>query len=525
MRMWRWAGRLGLLLVAALAACDQAPQGHLAPAQVSPLPAIGMPPPPAPPATAARLAPPPANFANRPESPYRDVREQPVSTISLASDTASYGIARRLLRAGQVPDPRVIRPEEFLNAFRFDYAPPRDRRRPFAPTVSVHPAPWDASRLLLHIGIRTTEPPAGQRPPLNLVFLIDTSGSMRPSDRLDLVRQGLRMLLPQLEARDRISIVTYAGKTDVALDSARGDQRQVIEDALARLQPEGSTAGGSGIEKAYNIAIRNFRQGAVNRVILATDGDFNLGITDPLQLEALIKSYRDRGIYLTTIGVGLDNLTDVTMHALARAGNGIYAYAGDAADMHRALVQDFGANLLPVANDVKLQVEFNPARVREWRLIGFETRQLRQQDFENDRVDAGEIGSGRAITAIYEFVPRGSSRAPRYAGNAPAGRGGEFAFLRIRYKLPGEDRAQEIDRAITPADARPSFAAASTDARFAAAVVGFAQLLRRSDQVQWPMQAMIDTANAARGQDADGSRADFVALLRLSASLLDQPAR
>jgi len=340
-----------LLFLLALAGCEA---GRAPPLAVGvPAAPMAMVVPPRLPAPAAvpTATPRPERFANERPNRFVPVAAQPVATISLASDTASYGIARRLLQQGQWPPAAAIRPEEFLNAFTWNYPTSADPARPFEPFVSVHPAPWDASRRLLHIGLRTRDVSA-ERPPLNLTFLLDNSGSMGPPDRLALVIGGIRMLLPQLTSRDRVSIVSYAGSVRTVLDSARGDQRAEIEAALGQLSAGGGTAGSSGISAAYDLAGRNFARRAVNRVILATDGDFNLGISDPRALEALIKSQRDRGIYLTAIGVGLDNLTDTTMHALARAGNGTYAYAGDAAGMHRALVEDFGANLLPVANDV-----------------------------------------------------------------------------------------------------------------------------------------------------------------------------
>lgn len=513
------------LLLLATTACSYGPvtpSGTPLP-PVAAAPAMGPAPGAAPPAPTA--PPDPRRFANLPDQPWQSAVEAPVSTFSVGGDTASYTLARRLIEAGTLPQPAMVRPEEFLNAFTYAYPRPASAAEPIATFVSVHPSPWNADRRLVHIGLRAWQPPAAQaRPRLNLVVLVDVSGSMAPEDRLPLLQRGFAMLLPELRAEDRISLVTYAGGVQVVLDNVRGDDRATLESAINGLRAAGGTAGGAALATAYSLAAKNLDRGAVNRVVLATDGDFNIGIRTPAEMKDFITRERERGIYLTTIGVGLDNYNDRTLQALARAGNGTAIYAGNLQDLRRGLVEDFAANIVPAADDVKAQVEFNPAVVSHYRLIGYETRQLRQQDFRDDQVDAGELGSGRSVTAIYEIVPVGAARAPveplRYA--APARRpapNAEIAFLRIAYKRPGERASRELGRAITPRDAHATLDAAPEDARFAAAVAGFAQLLRRSPHTgDWGFAQAAALANAARGLDEDGRRAEFVALLRLAAA-------
>lgn len=527
MRQGRLIGLLAGLLL--LAGCEGAQQGSGAPPPVAyaPAPAAAV-------AAAPRGTPAPANFTNAEQAPWRNVAEAPVATLSLASDTTSYTVAKRLIGQGVMPHPAMVRPEEFLNYFRFDLPAPASSAAPIQPSVAVLPAPWDGERRLLHVAFRTFAPVRAERPPLNLVFLIDASGSMAPADRLDLVRQGIGFLLPRLDGRDRISLVTYATTTRVVLDSVPGDRTAEIAAAIAQLEAGGATAGGAGLQRAYALAARNFSPGAVNRVVLATDGDFNIGLSSAAELEAFITEKRRTGIYLSVLGVGLDNLNDRTMHTLAKAGNGTASYLGTLDDARRALVDDFAGNTLPVANDVKLSVEFNPARVLQYRQIGFETRTLRREDFQDDRVDAGEIGAGRTVTAIFEFVPVGASRTPlpslRYAEPAPAppprsvrtagAHGQEYAFVQVRYKLPGQAESRQVTRPVTIADSFRSFESAPGEARFATAVAAFALALRAGGgPVPWSMAQIADAALAAKGQDADGRRAEFVAMVRL-ASLL-----
>ncbi|WP_159996154.1 von Willebrand factor type A domain-containing protein [Roseomonas sp. 18066] len=508
--------------VAGSAAPMAAPMAAPAPA-MAPMASRSLPP------RLTRLPPPAAaeadRFANAAPSAWQVAAEQPVATISLAQDTASYAYARRVIAGGALPGPATVRPEEFLNAFDYGYPQPAGAQA-FGQFVSVHPAPWAPGRQLLQIGLRTASPaPSARRQKLNLVFLVDVSGSMSGPDRLPLLRQGLLLMLPQLTAEDRVSLVTYANQTRTVLTAVPGDRRDEIAAAVEGLQAAGGTAGGEGLRAAYDLAARHRDPAAVNRVILATDGDFNVGPSSPAALEALITERRRAGLYLTAIGVGMGNLNDRTLHTLARAGNGTAIHAATLEDLRRGLVEDLAGNILPVADDVKLQVEFNPARVAQYRLIGFETRQLRAEDLTNDRVDAGEIGSGRSVTALFEIVEAGSDATPipprRYAAAPAAGvRSAELGFLRVAYKPAGEARSRQIDRPITEADRVASLAAAPEAARWAAAVAGFAERLRRSEQIGgWSFAESLALAEAARGEDRDGRRAELVAALRMAAAL------
>ncbi|WBV43009.1 von Willebrand factor type A domain-containing protein [Pseudoroseomonas cervicalis] len=484
----------------------------------------------------AAVAPPPAEtlarFANAVPSGWVDTAAQPFATISLAQDTASYVYARRVIAEGRLPGPAAIRPEEFLNAFDYGYPLPAPGQV-FGRFVAVYPSPWAPGRQIVQIGLRSPDAPSRrERPKLNLVFLIDVSGSMQGKDRLELLRDGLRLMLPQLTAADRVSLVTYANDTRTVLDSVPGDRREEIQRALDGLRAGGGTAGGAGLRAAYALAERQREPEAVNRVILATDGDFNLGASSPAELERLITEQRRAGLYLTAIGVGMENLNDRTLHTLARAGNGTAIHAATLEDLRRGLVEDLSGNILPAADDVKLQVEFNPARVSYYRLIGFETRQLRREDLRNDRADAGEVGTGRSITALFEIAEAGSRAEPvpsrRYGPGAAAaaatraagGLDAELGFLRVTYKRPGQARAEEIDRPITLADRVEQLEAAPEAARLAAAIAGFAERLRRSEQIgRWSFADSLALAEGARGADRDGRRAELIATLRMAVAL------
>ncbi len=443
---------------------------------------------------------------------FRQVSEQPLSAVPVTADTASWGIARRQIRAGQAPAREAVRPEEFLQAFGFSY--PDALNRPF---VSMVPAPWDATRRLLQIGIRTPDGPR-DRPPLNLTFLVDTSASMAPSDRLPVIQGAIRGLLPSLTERDRISILTYGSGSRTLLDSMRGDRRLFIETALDDLRPGGNQPGADAITAAYALAAKNLGPGAINRVILATDGDLQLG-PPAAALEGLIRAQRDRGIQFTSLGVGLDNVTDNRIRALTRAGNGRHAHAAGEADALRFLQEEFRINLTPVATEVSVEVEFNGLRLSAWRLIGTEGG-----GGEPPRV---ALGTGRTFTAIYELGstdnfntaldPRAYGRDNPSAPGEPDGT--QYATLRIRYRPPGGGEEQMIQRRVSERDAARSFAAAPADARFGAAVAGFALRLRRAEGVNWPMAEIANAAQAAVGDNPGGQRPDFVAVVRAAAAL------
>jgi Ca-activated chloride channel family protein len=417
-----------------------------------------------------------------------------------------------------------------INYFPYRYAAPRDPARPFAIATEVMPSPWKAGNQLVHIAVRGYDLQAAKRPPVNVVLLVDVSGSMMPPDRLPLLQQGFRLFAQQLRDEDRVAIVTYANGTQVALEPTAGRERGNIADAIASLQGGGGTAGGAGLQRAYELAERHFDPKAVNRVILATDGDFNLGMTDPRQLERFIADKRKGGVYLSILGVGSGNLNDALMQRLAQSGNGNAAYIDSLAEARKALGEELGSTMFPIANDVKVQVEFNPAQVAAYRLIGYETRMLRQQDFKDDKVDAGDIGAGHTVTALYEITPASAAAGlvdpPRYAGNgkpAPAkakAGGDELCFVKLRYKLPGKADSRQIDHAVRASSARRSLDAVPDDPRFAVAVAAFAQRLRNEPQLaDTSFSDIAALANGARGQDAEGYRAEFVKLVRMAESL------
>ena len=471
-------------------------------------------------------------FASFDANPVRVVAEEPVSTFSIDVDTASYGFVRASLNRGVLPRADAVRVEELVNYFPYDYPGPESRETPFAASVSLMPAPWNDSARLLHIGIRGYTLDTGAAPRANLVFLIDVSGSMAEPNKLPLVVSSLKLLVGTLAPEDTVAIVVYAGAAGTVLPPTPASERGRIRAALERLGAGGSTAGGEGIRQAYLLAERHFVEGGVNRVILATDGDFNVGITDLDELEGFVARKRESGVFLSVLGFGTGNYNDELMQRLAQRGNGNAAYIDSLSEARKALVDEATSMLFPIARDVKVQVEFNPAAVAEYRLIGYETRMLAREDFRNDRVDAGEIGSGHTVTALYEVVPAGSGaervaplRYPRGEDREAAGAGagadfgGELAFVKIRYKRPGAGTSTLVTRAVTAADAFESVDAAPREARFAAAVAGFGQLLRGGRYTGgYGYDDVIALARDARGDDPFGYRAEFLGLVRLARS-------
>ena len=461
------------------------------------------------------------NYAHRDSNPVQLASEQPVSTFGIDVDTGAYTNVRRMLNAGRLPPADAVRAEEFINYFDYGYAPPADREQPFSVTTELASAPWNAQRQLLLVGIQGYRVPAAQIPASNLVFLIDTSGSMDEPDKLPLLKASLKQLVRELRPRDRVAIVTYAGSAGVALPSTAGDRHATINAAIDSLGAGGSTNGGAGIELAYAQATQGFIQGGVNRVILATDGDFNVGTVDQAALKSIVENHRKSGVALTTLGFGEGNYNDAMAVMLADAGNGSHHYIDSLAEGRRVLVEAMSATLLTIAKDVKIQLEFNPAQVQEYRLIGYEKRLLKREDFNNDAVDAGEIGAGANVTAIYEITPTGSAAARidplRYGARpTPTAGGDELAFLRLRYKLPGQSASRLIERPIAArAEAHPS-----ERLRFAAAVAAFADALRGGKYLDgYGYRQIAQLANGARGQDADGYRAGFVQLVKLAEGL------
>ncbi|HEV2653174.1 MAG TPA: VWA domain-containing protein [Rhizomicrobium sp.] len=529
----------GAALVLALAACNTQKTVDVKPKQAPPVEAdvVNEAPPPAPPAptgnfaTRAMVGSPavggywqPANTSKYPDAtpnPVKVTADDPVSTFSIDVDTASYGVVRNALMGGALPQADAVRVEEMVNYFDYAYPLPENRAVPFRTSVRVYPTPWNKDTQILHIGIKGFDIPKKERPPANLVFLIDSSGSMDEPVKLPLLKRAFHLLVDQLNDKDRVTIVTYAGAAGVVLQPTPGSDKAKILSALDNLSAGGSTAGGEGIRMAYQLAEANFVKGGVNRVLLATDGDFNVGITDPKALEDFVTRERGTGVYLTCLGFGSDNYNDAMMQKLAQAGNGNAAFIDTLNEAHKVFVDQISGTLFTIANDVKIQVEFNPSRVAEYRLIGYETRLLNRTDFNNDHVDAGDIGSGTTVTALYEVTPVGSKAAMadplRYGKGEKAGKGGELAFLKIRYKLPGEKVSKLIDRPITDADATKDFAAVSPDMRFAAAVAGTAQLLRHDPYIKdFDYARARDIATASRGEDRFGYRAEFIRMLDMA---------
>ncbi|MEM7734114.1 MAG: von Willebrand factor type A domain-containing protein, partial [Pseudomonadota bacterium] len=426
-------------------------------------------------------------------------------------------VIRSSLTNGQLPPAGAVRIEEMVNYFPYDYPAP-EGDAPFRPTVTVTDTPWNPDTQILHIAIQGQEPAIEDRPPLNLVFLIDTSGSMNSPDKLPLLKQSLALMLPELTEQDQVAIVTYAGSAGQVLEATPATDRAAILAAMDNLQAGGSTAGQAGLRQAYAVAEGMAEEGEVTRVILATDGDFNVGLSDPEALKDFIADKRDSGTYLSVMGFGRGNLDDATMQALAQNGNGQASYIDTLSEAQKVLVDQFTGALFPIANDVKIQVEFNPAQIAEYRLIGYETRALNREDFNNDKVDAGDIGAGHSVTALYEITPVGSPAVLndplRYGEAAASGASEELGFFKLRYKAPGEDQSQLIETPITQGGE------VSGDMRFAMAIAGFGQLLTDSPYLgDWGYTQAIDLANTAKGDDAFGYRAEAVRLMRLAESL------
>ena len=470
-------------------------------------------------------------FETKENNPVKRVAEEPVSTFSIDVDTASYSFVRRALNSGALPQKAAVRVEELINYFPYAYPKPESAEVPFKPTITVMPSPWNAGNQLVHVAIKGYDIQSAERPRANLVFLMDVSGSMQPADRLPLVKNAFRMLVDELKPDDTVAIVTYASGSGICLEPTKVSDKAKIIAAIDRLGAGGSTAGAQGIQDAYRLAESNFDKAAVNRVILATDGDFNVGITDQDELKGFIERKRDKGIFLSILGVGQGNYNDALMQALAQNGNGTAAYADTLNEARKVLVDESSSTLFTIAKDVKIQLEFNPQRVSEYRLIGYETRALKREDFNNDRVDAGDIGSGHTVTAIYEVTPVGAApglvddlryAAPDRTRREPAATGSpdaEFGFLKLRYKLPKEDASKLVTLVINDTLVARSIDAAPAEARFSVAVAAFGQLLKGSAHLKsFGYDDVIELAQSAKGDDRFGYRAEFVNLVRLAKS-------
>lgn len=454
------------------------------------------------------------------ENGFNAVTEAPLSTFSIDVDTASYANVRRFLRDGQRPPQDAVRVEELINYFRYDYGGPTDDT-PFATHLEVATCPWKTEHYLARIGIKGKEVRLGDRPPANLVFLIDVSGSMNAPDKLPLVQQSLRLLAEQLGPKDRIAMVVYAGATGVALSTTRGDRKVRIRAALDQLRSGGSTNGGAGIQRAYQLAQEGFIEGGINRVLLATDGDFNVGVTDQGELLNLIESKRDAGVFLTVMGFGRGNLNDSTLEMLADKGNGAYAYIDSLREGRKVLVEQLSGTLQTIAKDVKIQVEFNPAKIASYRLVGYENRRLAPEDFNNDRIDAGEIGAGHTVTALYELVPVGVHDVDtlRYQPEAitieppQSDFADELFFVKLRYKQPDGDTSTRLSFPYE-GPVRP-FVESTPDFHFVSAVAGYGMLLRQSAHrgtTTW--EGVREWAGPGLHQDRQGYRAEFYDLVQ-----------
>jgi Ca-activated chloride channel family protein len=452
-------------------------------------------------------------------SPVKLTRAEPVSTFSVDVDTGAYANTRRFLTQGRVPPRAAVRTEELINYFRYDYPMPDSREAPFSITTDVAVTPWNPDTRLMRIGLRGYDISRKNRPPANLVFLLDVSGSMRSQDKLPLLKTALSGLAGELGKQDRVSIVVYAGAAGLVLEPTNDTAK--IRAALDRLQAGGSTAGAAGLQLAYNIARDNFIEGGVNRILIGTDGDFNVGQSDTKSLIEMIEHERDNGITLTTLGFGTGNYNEAMMEQIADHGNGNYAYIDSALEAKKVLGEQMSSTLFTIAKDVKIQVEFNPAQVSQYRLIGYENRALREEDFDNDKVDAGDIGAGHQVTAIYEIVPKGVKGwiAPRRYDDplpeAAVSKSRELAHVKLRYKLPGGDTSRLIERTV-PAMAMHSRQAMPRDFAFAAAVAAFGQTLRGDT-----MMNDFDHEDIARlaGNQSDYWRQEFLRLVDVAGSL------
>ncbi len=469
-----------------------------------------------------RPGPQPGDTERYPDAPTNAVvvtAENPVSTLAIDVDTASYSNVRRFLNDGSLPPRDAVRVEELINYFDYGYERPRSRAQPFTVFTEVSASPWAEGRQILHVGLQGYELQSRERPALNLVFLVDVSGSMWSPDKLPLAQQALNTLIDQLRPQDRVGIVVYAGAAGAVLQPTPGDQRLRIRCAVNALRAGGSTAGGAGLALAYRMAEANFDRDRVNRVVLLTDGDFNVGVTSDQRLEDFVAERRESGVYLSVYGFGRGNYNDTMMQAISQAGNGTAGYIDTIHEANRLFRDDFSSSIFPIADDVKVQIEFNPAQVAEWRLIGYETRLLNREDFNNDAVDAGDAGSGATVTAIYEITPPGGPTQVdplRYAVPSTNSRDGELAFVRVRYKLPGEDDSRLMEQVVQADAVRPS-----ESTRWALSVAAFGQRLRGdpwlSDDFGW--DDIRGLASGAVGRDQDGLRREFIGLIDRASEL------
>ncbi|KAF0951249.1 vWA domain-containing protein [Escherichia albertii] len=470
-----------------------------------------------------------AHYQQFDDNPVKQVAQNPLATFSLDVDTGSYANVRRFLNQGQLPPPDAVRVEEMVNYFPSDWvindkqSIPASKPIPFAMRYELAPAPWNEQRTLLKVDILAQDLKSEALPASNLVFLIDTSGSMYSDERLPLIQSSLKLLVKELREQDNISIVTYAGDSRIALPSTSGNHKDEINAAIDSLNARGSTNGGAGLEMAYQQAAKGFIKGGVNRILLATDGDFNVGIDDPKSIESMVKKQRESGVTLSTLGVGRDNYNEAMMVRIADVGNGNYSYIDTLSEAQKVLNSEMHQTLVTVAKDVKAQIEFNPAWVTEYRQIGYEKRQLQAEDFNNDNVDAGDIGAGKHITLLFELTLNGQKAAVdklRYTSEKTpikSGKEKELAWLKLRWKSPQGKESQLAEFPLAP-----TINIASEDMLFRAAVAAYGQELRGSEYLNdtsW--QQIKQWAQQAKGQDQQGYRAEFIRLVGLAEGLMD----
>jgi Ca-activated chloride channel family protein len=459
------------------------------------------------------------------ENGFKSPLREPLSTFSIDVDAASYTNVRRFINEGQKPVPDAVRIEEMINYFDYDYPQPKDGH-PFTIIHELGECPWNNNHRLLHIGLQGEKITPAEVPPSNLVFLVDVSGSMDQPNKLPLVIKAMKLLVSQLRSNDRVAIVVYAGSSGLVLPSTPGNQQEEINLALERLQAGGSTAGAAGLKLAYQVAEENFMKGGNNRIILATDGDFNVGPSSNAEMERMIEAYRNKGIFISVTGFGMGNYKDDKMEIIADKGNGNYAYIDNLMEAKKVFINEFSSTLYTIAKDVKIQIEFNPAYVKEYRLVGYENRLLNEEDFDNDKKDAGELGAGHTVTALYEIVP---AKAGDHQGRRlqyqqsdvlpDAGDTHELATIKFRYKKPDGEKSILMVKTI-PHQVIP-LAQTSDNFRFSAAVAGFGMLLRDSEyKGSMEIDHVLSLARGSRGTDQDRYRAEFIRLLELSESVI-----
>jgi len=469
------------------------------------------------------------NYHHFDENSVKRVAEQPVSTFSIDVDTGAYANVRRFLNHGSLPREDAVRVEELVNYFSYEYPQP-EGKHPFSVTTELSPTPWNKDTLLLHVGIQGKDIPTQNLPPANLVFLVDVSGSMRSANKLQLLKTSMKLLSKQLRPQDKVSLVVYAGASGVVLQPTPGDQTATIHQALDQLTAGGSTNGAAGIKLAYQMAQQGFVKEGINRVIIATDGDFNVGTTNFEALIDLVEAKRKTGVSLTTLGFGMGNYNDHLMEQIANAGNGNHAYIDTLNEAQKVLVDEMSSTLNTIAKDVKIQVEFNPSQVAEYRLIGYENRILKRENFNNDKIDAGEIGAGHSVTALYEVSlvgSKGNLNDPlRYNLRTrleKSIKNNELAFLRLRYKQPDGDKSTLVEQAINRNHVQTDIAKTSDRFRFSASVAAFGQQLRGADYLKgYGYSEILELARESRGNDPFGYRGEFVKLVNLAKSLASQ---